>query len=221
MSRYLLTVLISAFLGLQTVNAQIDYKDTIQPIFDNHCQPCHGGLGGVSLESYQEVMSSIAASYDTLIVIPGKPFESPLVDVISSDEPQFGGRMPPGDSLSVQQIEDIIQWIEEGAHESVQTSGEIFADLPDTYRLNGNYPNPFNPSTIIQFEVPQTTDYLLSVYSVTGKLIREHQGTARAGVAEVSLDMSRQPSGVYIYRIRFSSNRNDTRFLTGQMTLIK
>ncbi len=221
MSRFLFTVLITAFFGLQNAHAQIDYHDTIQPIFDNYCTVCHGGLGGVTLESYEKVMASIGANYDTLIVIPGKPFESPLVDVISSDEPEFGGRMPPGDSLSVQQIEDIIQWIEEGAHESVQTSGETFANLPDTYRLNGNYPNPFNPSTVIQFEVPQTTDYLLSVYSVTGKLIREHQGTARAGVAEVALDMSRQPSGVYIYRLRFSSNRNDTRFLTGQMTLIK
>ena len=221
MKRLLFTVLLTAFLGLQSAHAQIDYNDTIQPIFDTYCTVCHGGLGGVTLESYEDVMASFSANYDTLIVIPEKPFESPLVDLISSDDPQFGGRMPPGDSLSVQQIEDIIQWIEEGAHQSVQTSGEPLADLPDAYRLNGNYPNPFNPTTVIQFVVPKTTDYLLSVHSVTGKLIREHQGTARAGVAQVALDMSRQSSGVYIYRIRFSANRNDTRFLTGQMTLIK
>jgi len=221
MSRFVLSLLIAGLFGFSNAHAQIDYNETIQPIFNNHCTVCHGGLGGVSLENYEAVMASIGANYDTLIVLPGNPEESPLVDVISSDEPQFGGRMPPGDTLSTQQINDIIQWIEEGAHETIQTSVDDVASLPDSYILKGNYPNPFNPSTIIQFEVPERSDYLLTVYSVNGTLLREHRGTAQPGVTDISVNLSREPSGIYFYRIRFTDSRNSSFTLTGQMTLVK
>jgi len=150
-----------------------------------------------------------------------KPDESPLVDVIASDEPEFGNIMPPGGELPAQMIEDIIQWIEEGALESVSTSSETVAELPDNYRLLGNYPNPFNPTTTIQFEVPETSGYLISIYSVSGRLIREQQGIARAGLMNVPLDMSRYPSGIYIYKIHFNGSRNNTSALSGKMMLIK
>ena len=221
MKRTILVLLFAFLFGSHAVHAQIDYNDTIQPIFNEYCTNCHGGLGNVTLSSYETVMSSIGANYDTLIVIPGKPDESPLVDVIASEQPEFGGRMPPGGELPAQDIENIIQWIEEGAHESVETSSEIIADLPDTYRLLGNYPNPFNPATTIQFEVPETSNYVISIYTVAGRLIRELQGVAQPGVKYVSVNMSRFPSGVYIYRIHFNGSRNNANALTGQMLLVK
>lgn len=221
MSRFILPLLMAGLFGVTAVQAQIDYNETIQPIFNNQCTVCHGGLGGVTLSSYEEVMSSVAASYDTLIVLPGNPEESPLVDVIASSEPKFGSRMPPDDSLSTQHIKDIIQWIEEGAHESIQTSVDDVADLPASFILRGNYPNPFNPSTIIQFEAPERSDYLLSIYSVTGTLLREHRGTAQPGRTEIAVNLSREPTGIYLYRIRFSISRNSFHTLSGQMTLIK
>lgn len=221
MSKFILLLLMAGLFGVTAVQAQIDYNETIQPIFNNQCTVCHGGLGGVTLSSYDEVMSSVAASYDTLIVLPGNPEESPLVDVIASAEPKFGSRMPPGDSLSTQQIEDIIQWIKEGALESVPTSAEDVADLPNSYILKGNYPNPFNPSTIIQFEAPERSDYLLSIYTVTGTLLREHRGTAQPGRTEMAINLSREPSGIYLYRIQFSNSRSGLHTLSGQMTLIK
>lgn len=221
MSKLILSLLITGLFGFTAAHAQIDYNETIQPIFNNQCTVCHGGLGGVTLSSYEEVMSSIGASYDTLIVLPGNPEESPLVDVIASAEPKFGSRMPPGDSLSTQQIEDIIQWIKEGAHEAIQTSVDDVADLPTSYILKGNYPNPFNPSTIIQFEAPERSDYLLSIYSVTGTLLREQLGTAQPGRTEISVNLSSEPTGIYLYRIRFTNSRNNFYTLSGQMTLVK
>lgn len=221
MSKFTLSLLMMGLFGLDAARAQIDYNETIQPIFNNECTGCHGGLGGVTLSSYEATMSSIAATYDTLIVLPGNPEESPLVDVISSAEPKYGSRMPLGDSLSTQQIEIIIQWIEEGAAESVQTSVDDMADLPNSYILKGNYPNPFNPSTIIEFETPERSNYLISIYSVTGTLIREHLGTAQPGRTEVSVNLNSEPTGIYFYRIRFTNNRNNFYTLSGQMTLIK
>jgi len=71
------------------------------------------------------------------------------------------------------------------------------------YALLGNYPNPFNPTTSITFELPTASHVLLSVYDLLGKEV----GTLVNGVKEsgrhvVSFDASVLPSGIYIYTIR-------------------
>src|SRR5262249_38715767 len=75
-------------------------------------------------------------------------------------------------------------------------------------RLEQNLPNPFNPSTEIQFTVTQLGDVELAVFDVAGRRVRtllrsrvpggvpyrvRWDGTDEAGVA--------QPSGVYVYRL--------------------
>lgn len=91
------------------------------------------------------------------------------------------------------------------------------ADLPESYRLDANYPNPFNPSTIIRFSIPEDADVTLSVYTILGQrvqtLVRERK---EAGTYEVVFDASMLSSGVYLYRLQtpgFTSSR--------VMTLIK
>jgi len=65
MKRTILALLFALLFGSQTVHAQIDYSQTIQPIFNEYCTNCHGGLGGVTLSSYEATMNSVAANYDT------------------------------------------------------------------------------------------------------------------------------------------------------------
>lgn len=71
-----------------------------------------------------------------------------------------------------------------------------------TFMLVDNYPNPFNPSTTILFELPVKQNVLLEVYDVLGNqikvLINEKM---EAGRHKVVADFSNLPSGVYIYRI--------------------
>lgn len=199
--------------------AQVDYESEIQPIFNANCTSCHGGQNGVTLESYSTVMNSVGQQYGTEIVVAGDAASSPLVDKIEPN-PQFGSRMPQGGSLSSNQIDLIKQWINEGANE-VPTSNEVVTDLPKGFELQGNYPNPFNPGTTIQFTVPQTTQYTISIYSVTGILVADIEGSAQAGQTSIRVDMSNQASGIYIYKVFASTN--STRYLLGseRMTLIK
>lgn len=75
--------------------------------------------------------------------------------------------------------------------------------LPDMIKLNNNYPNPFNPSTIISFSIPQSTFITLKVYDVLGNeiatLVNEEK---TAGFYQVSFNASSLSSGVYFYTIR-------------------
>lgn len=98
----------------------LSFSNHIQPIFNGSCggAGCHIGerQSGVQLDSYDNVINSRGTQYGELIVNPGQPDESPLVDKISSNSPQLGERMPlTGSPLSDDQIQAIRTWIDEGA----------------------------------------------------------------------------------------------------------
>ncbi len=73
---------------------------------------------------------------------------------------------------------------------------------PFTFSLNQNFPNPFNPSTTIQFRIPHTARTLLAVYDILGREISTILNQELApGDHSVEWDSSKVSSGVYFYRL--------------------
>lgn len=94
--------------------------------------------------------------------------------------------------------------------------------LPDSFALRGNYPNPFNPSTTILFDLPVRADVTLNVFNVLGQqvLTLTQNGMAAGSSVSMQVDASSLASGVYLYQIE--ANGAGERFnATGRMTLIK
>ena len=95
-------------------------------------------------------------------------------------------------------------------------------ELPGTFAIYANYPNPFNPSTTISFDLPQASAVSLRIYDIQGRLVRELlNGSLAAAQHHVQWDGKgnhgrRQPSGVYYYRLV-----TDTQTATRTMTLVK
>ena len=72
------------------------------------------------------------------------------------------------------------------------------ADVPETFAFHPNYPNPFNPSTEIRFDLPEAADVRLIVYNVMGREVaRLAEGHFAAGRHRVTFSASSLPSGVY------------------------
>ena len=97
----------------------VSYAVDVQPIFTASCGggACHinRAANGVNLTTYETVMASRGTRYGSLIVQPGDPAGSPLVDKILPD-PRFGVRMPSGRApLRATEIEIIRFWIQDGA----------------------------------------------------------------------------------------------------------
>lgn len=199
------------------ISQSIDYDRVIQPIFNTYCVACHGGTSGINMNTYEAVMNSVGLQYRTNIVIPGSPSTSPLVDKVANSNPTYGARMPQGGPfLSQQQINDIIAWISAGATSITRVDGEI----PVSFELLGNYPNPFNPSTNIHFKSPQSSSLLIQVYSTLGQNVLNETVNILAGAHYYTVDLRGFPSGVYLYTLTFSDNGFITKQLTGKMLLL-
>ena len=90
-------------------------------------------------------------------------------------------------------------------HVQIRTNGtavdDDFAVMPVDFRMKAAYPNPFNPSTNINFELSETATVNVSIFDLRGaELMRIDQGQIEGGSHSVLLDLSSQASGVYIYR---------------------
>ena len=79
------------------------------------------------------------------------------------------------------------------------SSGSII--VPD-FKLRQNFPNPFNPSTDIVYELPAKTNVKLDIYNTAGEFISTLVNDVKpAGIFSVKFDGSNYSSGVYIYKI--------------------
>ncbi|NNE45130.1 MAG: T9SS type A sorting domain-containing protein [Rhodothermales bacterium] len=90
------------------------------------------------------------------------------------------------------------------------------------FKLLGNYPNPFNPSTTIRFDLPATSDVTLTVFDVLGRVVRKFERPmVPAGFGRSqSVDSQGLSSGVYVYSLS-AVGAGEINTATGSMLLIR
>lgn len=88
---------------------------------------------------------------------------------------------------------------------------------PEEYVLHPNYPNPFNPSTTIDFSIPRSGSVRLTVHDLRGREVKElvHR-VLQAGNHSLRWTAGELPSGVYLIRMEAGAFRQ-----TGKVVLLK
>jgi hypothetical protein len=83
------------------------------------------------------------------------------------------------------------------------TGVELIDDrLPGQTQLMQNFPNPFNPSTAIRYQIASAGSVSLKVYDMLGSEVATLVSTPHApGTYELSWNASEFPSGMYYYRL--------------------
>jgi len=85
-------------------------------------------------------------------------------------------------------------------------STQIAGTVPTEFMLEQNFPNPFNPTTTIQFNIPKQSLVSLKVYDVIGREVSVlAEGVHSTGVYSVQFDASSLSSGVYYYKLTAGS----------------
>lgn len=100
------------------------------------------------------------------------------------------------------------------------------SEIPSSFDLMQNFPNPFNPSTKIRFSIPSTGEssvgVTLTVYNVLGKEItRLIDEPFTAGIYEAEFKNENLPSGIYFYRLTAAGINRKIFEDTKRMILIK
>jgi uncharacterized protein YfaP (DUF2135 family) len=93
----------------------------------------------------------------------------------------------------------------------------VIDDQIRTFRLMGNYPNPFNPGTTIHYEIPESSPVVIEIFNSLGQTVsRIEHPILQAGIQSTTINAVAWPSGVYFYSVNYMNE-----VLTGKMTLIK
>lgn len=99
----------------------------------------------------------------------------------------------------------------------VVASVQAEKNIPTDFKL-GNYPNPFNPTTTIQFTAHQSGPTVLTVFDARGRRLFKRSFEVNQGESiRAQLDFSHYPSGVYLYTIQMPNGIQQTR----KMMLLK
>ncbi|MFA5012800.1 MAG: T9SS type A sorting domain-containing protein [Ignavibacteria bacterium] len=90
-------------------------------------------------------------------------------------------------------------------------------NVPDHFKMFGNYPNPFNPQTNLKFGLPIKSFVTLKIYDISGQEIETLvDGYLDAGYHTLLFNASKYSSGIYFYKLVADNN-----VFSGKMVLIK
>ncbi len=104
---------------------------------------------------------------------------------------------------------------------SLHTSSTAIGDTPGntvgSFELLGNYPNPFNPTTAISYQLSYVSRVELTVYDISGKVVRNLVSERQeAGTHYILFKASHLSSGTYLYQLKANGQ-----IKTGKMLLLK
>jgi hypothetical protein len=98
----------------------------------------------------------------------------------------------------------------------------IAVNPPDHFELFRNYPNPFNPSTTISYQLPKDEHIVLKIYNSIGQEVTTLVNDDRlAGYHQEVWNASNVASGMYIYQLSMNNGQGKKEFYRKKMLLVK
>ncbi|RKY97824.1 MAG: hypothetical protein DRQ13_04200 [Ignavibacteriae bacterium] len=99
---------------------------------------------------------------------------------------------------------------------------EVMLTQLTEYSLHQNFPNPFNPSTTVSFDLPVNSNVILTILNSIGEQVTKlADGECTAGTHQVIFNASNLSSGLYIYRIQAVGEDGNVWMDNKKMILIK
>ena len=88
-------------------------------------------------------------------------------------------------------------------HEEEEDNINSQIDIPKEYMLYSNYPNPFNPTTNIKFDLPKDVLVSIKIFDILGREVRTLVNDYKtAGSYTISFNGADLSSGIYYYKIK-------------------
>ncbi|SVA64269.1 uncharacterized protein METZ01_LOCUS117123 [marine metagenome] len=137
--------------------------------------------------TYQEFLENV---FELFPMLPGATVKFSVVATDGIDTVKVTG-------------DDRVVYVNRYAYLSIAVEG-----IPLEFALHENYPNPFNPTTTLRFDLPEVSDITLTIYNMLGQKVRtfDYQNTS-AGYHSVTWDATNNlgqqvGAGVYLYQLQ-------------------
>lgn len=103
---------------------------------------------------------------------------------------------------------------------TIYNSVEVTGPVPNTFMLNQNHPNPFNPSTTISFSLPVESNVTIKLFNMIGQEVAQiAKNNFQAGSHNVEFNAKDLSSGAYIYTLE-AKGINDASFVSTKKMLL-
>ncbi|MEA2077656.1 MAG: T9SS type A sorting domain-containing protein [Candidatus Marinimicrobia bacterium] len=218
MNRKSIVLIIIAFILSLTFLSARSYRVSMVPYGTNwSCNTCHTDGGGTPRNPFGQSVESITGSSEASF------WGAPLA-VLDSDGDGFMNGEELQDSAGI--------WTSGSANPgtaSLVTHPGDAADYPATtaindgtpfmYELGYNYPNPFNPGTLISYALPVNAHVVIDIYNVLGEKVRTLVNESSTQGVYVTIwngqdDLGNQVnSGIYFYRMTAGNYSNVKRMV--------
>ena len=110
-----------------------------------------------------------------------------------------------------------------GGTDSITVGVGASVQIPRVYALEQNFPNPFNPTTVVSYQLPAVSDVRLVVYDILGREVAVLvNGREAPGTHQARFDAGGRASGMYMYRLEARRQDGGERYVqTRKMILLK
>ena len=172
-----------------------------------------------TVENIKFIWNSVesAESY-TMEASANELFDSLIVSVsnLADTSYSFSTGLSPGVfywRVNAKNLAGIGDWSEKYTVSVTLTSVDDLGNIiPQEYVLHQNFPNPFNPSTVIKYGIPEQSNIKIEIFNMLGQSVGILVNTEKsAGFYETTWDASNLTSGIYLFSIRaegLSSKKN-------------
>ena len=124
-------------------------------------------------------------------------------------------------------VEDLLQSAKNSfAKQSSENKNQTVLDTPNEYKLLGNFPNPFNPTTTISYNLPRMSDVELKIYDILGNEVKSFFNSSQsAGTQNIIWNGTNNnneqiSSGIYIYKFKAVSQEGKSEVFEKSAKLI-
>ena len=116
-------------------------------------------------------------------------------------------------------VADAVRWV--GLNEELTSNETFLSQAPKSFELLRVYPNPFNPSTQIEYSLEQAGTVRLEVFDLQGRLVESLVNTQQqSGTHRIQWLANSQSTGLYFVRIQFENSQSYW-YDTHKVTLLK
>jgi hypothetical protein len=185
----------SCIVTYQTVTIDIANADGIYNYGESYCTDSYGGNHTRII--WSDGRTQFYAGPSAVVVNKGDNFAS-ITGILGYSHSNY--------KLCPRNNNDIVGYVPT----SVKNDNYV---IPNQYQLYQNFPNPFNPSTVIKYLIPYESNVIIKVYNSIGQCIREfNAGTRQPGYNELIFNSSDLASGIYFYSIKAISTNGKKDF---------